>query len=166
MRDGIGMGRACRQACGGRSLPSLGRGCSSPWPPSRSRHQLLDQDVLTSICGRAEGGRWELASATGIGAARPGAAGSVGSAGGLVVHGGAGGQPRCEIRLTGTAFARSFTAPSLLPEPSLRLKPFCPNLHFVYFYPKILRDPSAPFFKKLAGPARGWSQVRKLPRQK
>ena len=44
-----------------------------------------------SICGWAAGGRWELAAATGRGEARAGAAGSVGTAGGLVVHGGAGG---------------------------------------------------------------------------
>ena len=38
-----------------------------------------------SICGWAEGGRWEFAAATGRGEARAGAAGSVGTAGGLVV---------------------------------------------------------------------------------
>ena len=43
-----------------------------------------------SICGWAAGGRWEFATATGRGEARAGAAGSVGTAGGLVVHGGAG----------------------------------------------------------------------------
>ena len=43
------------------------------------------------ICGWAAGGRWELAAATGRGEARAGAAGSVGTPGGLVVHGGAGG---------------------------------------------------------------------------
>ena len=86
-RDGQGMQAGMR----GKVSAKFGARLQLPWPLSRSRHQLLDQDVLTSICGRAEGGRWELASATGIGAARPGAAGSVGSAGGLVVHGGAGG---------------------------------------------------------------------------
>ena len=39
----------------------------------------------------AAGGRWELAAATGRGEAQAGATGSVGTAGGLVVHGGAGG---------------------------------------------------------------------------
>ena len=37
------------------------------------------------------GGRWESAAATGRGEARAGAAGSGGTAGGMVVHGGAGG---------------------------------------------------------------------------
>ena len=43
------------------------------------------------ICGWAAGGRWELAAATGRGEAQAGAAGSVGTPGGLVVHGGGGG---------------------------------------------------------------------------
>ena len=43
------------------------------------------------ICGWAEGGRWELAAATGREAARAGPAGSVGTGGGMIVHGVVGG---------------------------------------------------------------------------
>ena len=65
VRDGIGW-QGMQAGMRGKVFAKFGaRLCSSPWPPSRSRHQLLDQHVLMLICGRAEGGRWELAAATG-----------------------------------------------------------------------------------------------------
>ena len=103
---------------------------------ARSQPTLTTSTFTTSAAGRAcphvylrrvAGGRWELAAAPGRGEARAGAAGSVDTAGGLVVHGGAGGAATvrdqahrdgfCAELHCSIAFARTLTSSeTVLPE--------------------------------------------------
>ena len=57
-------------------------------------------------------GRWELATATGRGEARAGAAGSVGTVNEVEVHGGAGGAATMQHQARGAATSKGRTQPS------------------------------------------------------
>ena len=90
-RDGIRVGQGMKRGMHGKVLAGFGARLQLTLTTSTLTASARRRACLTSICMWAAGGRWELAAATGRGEAQAGATGSVGTAGGLVVHGGAGG---------------------------------------------------------------------------
>ena len=102
-RDGIRVGQGMKRGMHGKVLAGFGARLQLTLTTSTLTASVRRRACLTSICMWAAGGRWELAAATGRGEAQAGATGSVGTAGGLVVHGGAGGAATVRDQAHGAA---------------------------------------------------------------
>ena len=103
VRDGIRVGQGMKRGMHGKVLAGFGARLQLTLTTSTLTASARRRACLTSICMWAAGGRWELAAATGRGEAQAGATGSVGTAGGLVVHGGAGGAATVRDQARGAA---------------------------------------------------------------